>query len=307
MIPDRRGLRLSPLRAQTIASEIELVLIRLGLGPALEPGLVEAFWGVQQITDDGRTFGEVRSAAVVAAKASVVAFLEDHCLAEPHWAEVLAGCIEQGWTGVGCEMYNANKSAGISQAVGLMNYGVYLAPAVRVETYLIPGHNGAYLRSALMALGDDLPVFLRSDTALNEALARRGGRLLLEPRAKVAHANETSLAAILAGYYYNTRAMVATRSQQFGWGAGQRWARILLWWAVPVIRLARLYTAVIRSRSDLIWPTMVWTPVMALAWLSTGIGQAVALVFGIGDADRKFLEYEAYQVRTMNFPGWPDP
>jgi len=143
---------------------------------------------------------------------------------------------------------------------------------------------------------------------LNERLVADGHGLLLDPAAKVAHANETEVASILRGYYLNTRSMSATRSDEFQWSLAKRWVRILLWPLVPLRRLAGLYAAALRRRPDLVGAIVRWTPIMLVAWLATGIGQAMALAFGIGDSDRQFLLYEVAQDRTVNFPGWaPSP
>jgi hypothetical protein len=292
------------VRGQTIAAELELVIVRVNPTETLPKMYGTGLQGLQVVTDDGRPFGELRAAAVRAASAPIVAFLEDHCLAEPRWAETLVGAIEDGWAGVGCEMHNANHGIGISEAVGLMNYGVFLAPAERQSAGMIPGHNGAYKRSILISYGQDLGRLLRSDVVLNGRLVADGHRLLLEPAAKVAHANETHMASILRGYYLNTRSMSATRSDEFKWSLAKRWGRILLWPLVPFRRIASLYAAALRSRPDLVGPIVRWTPVMFVAWLATGIGQAMALAFGIGDADRQFLLYEVAQDRPVNFPGW---
>lgn len=302
--PEQAGPALESLRQQSIAGQLELILIRFAPEYELPYDPAKGFRGAQVIEDDGRSFGEVRAEAVRSASAEVVAFLEDHCLAEPHWAEALLRDVEEGWDGVGCEMYNASAGIGISDAVALMNYAPWLAPAVRGQVSMIPGHNAAYRKAVLLDLGPSLGPLMRSDSALNMKLAADGHRLLLEPAAKVAHANEVRLPSIMRGYYYNTRSMSATRSVEFEWGAATRCVRILLWPLVPVSRLAKLYGYLLRRRRDLLGSAIKWSPVMFLAWTATGLGQAVGLAFGLGDADVQFLRYEATQLRPVNFGGW---
>ncbi len=119
---------LASVLAQSAVEQVEVILIDaaahlLPLAGSDHPAVRVSPAGA------GATFGGTRAEAIKQTRAPVIAFLEDHVEALPGWAEAVIAAHEGPWAGVGFEMHNANRGVGISNAVAVMNYLPYLAPA----------------------------------------------------------------------------------------------------------------------------------------------------------------------------------
>src|SRR4030067_2323284 len=79
----------------------------------------------------GREFGEMRALAVGAARAPIVAFIEEHCVAHPGWAEAILAGHAEGWSGVGGEIHNGNPGRGLSDVILAISFAPWMGPATR--------------------------------------------------------------------------------------------------------------------------------------------------------------------------------
>ena len=102
----------------------------------------------------GSTIGVARATAARAARGQLVAYVEDHCYAEPGWASVLCARADEGWSAVGYGFRNANPGTAASRAMALMEYGDWVVPSPRSAhpTLMLAGNNIAYSREALLGL-----------------------------------------------------------------------------------------------------------------------------------------------------------
>lgn len=296
--PSWAAASLRSLADQTYAGPVEVVLLHRGSPDQIPevPGHLH-LQATQWVP--GASFGSIRASAVRRCRGRIAVFLEDHCYAHPGWLEALMAAHKEPWAGVGGEAHNANPGIGISGAVELMNFAPWLPPADYGPHEMIMGHNSAYKREVLLSYGDQLELLMRSDSVLNMKLVADGERLLVQPSAKIAHANESSLSSILRGYYLLNRSIAATRAELFSWGWSKKLARALLWLLVPARRLLGLVRYLARKKRKWLPAALAWTPVMALAWTATGLGQAMGCLFGIGASDKDFLDYETAYRRRM--------
>src|SRR6185295_6477622 len=105
------------LQAQAAHAELELVIV----APTAESiprdaRVLQGFWDVVVVP-----FGDVaaaapaaRAAGVRAARAPIVAFVEDHSFPQPGWAEALIAAHQQDWAVVGPAVGNANPETALS-------------------------------------------------------------------------------------------------------------------------------------------------------------------------------------------------
>ncbi len=245
-----------------------------------------------------REFGELRAGAVRQARAPIVAFIEEHCIAHPGWGEAILAAHAEGWSGVGGVVHNGNPGRGMSDVILAMSFAPWMAPVERGQSLLLPGNNTSYRREVLLRFGDELPRLLLSEPLLQWRLAAQGDRLLLEPRMRFSHTNETRLTTICRGFYLWNRCFGAARAEVLHWSWMQRAARVLSAPLVPWVRVARLIAFGVRHRRDLLGRFVWQLPAAFIAECFAVAGQVVGMLFGAGSAPVRFVDYEVGAYRT---------
>ncbi len=237
-------------------------------------------------------WGRARAEAVRAARAPIIAFIEDHCFPAPTWADALIDAHAGPWAAVGYAFTNANPQSYVSRTAMLARYGLFVHPARAGEARYISGNNVSYRRDLLLGLGERLEPLLDIDFNLQEALIQRGHRLFVEARALAAHTNYTTLGGECRTGRPYCRLLAAHRADIGAWGIPRRMLYGLVTpVSAPILRLARL-TASLRRRSSL-WPAFIaGLPMIAAMYLSDALGESAGYLMGPGDAPRAVLTYE---------------
>lgn len=243
------------------------------------------------------SIGAVRLEGFRRASAPVVAFLEEHAMALEGWAEALIGAFASGeWAGVGAEVHPLNPGK-LGDALFQMNYPAYTAPMQRGPRSILQGNNSAYRRDAVLGLGDDLLDLLEIESLLNHRLTERGFRLIAEPTARFAHANEHILLTFIEGDYIFSRLFGALRSEAQGWTIEQRLGRVAGAPLIPFVRVARLLRNTVTQRPQLLSLLLPALPALFCAEVSSVCGQTMGLLFGEGCTREQFLFYELNALR----------
>jgi hypothetical protein len=142
------------------------------------------------------------------------------------------------WAVVGPAMVNANPESATSWAAMWINYGPFFHTVDRGPADLLPGHNSAYQRSALLSLGEDLDDLVQSLTEVQVEFRSRGHRLYLEPSASVEILNVSQPGPYLADQFGKGRQFAKLRRRR--WSIAQR----LLYAAgsplIPVVRFSHI-------------------------------------------------------------------
>ncbi len=266
--------------------------------------------------DDGRVrtvrlppetpFSLAKAEGVRQARGKVVAFLEEHCRAAPGWAAALAAACRGPWTAAGAEVHNGNPGVWVSRVVAVMNYHPWLAPAARAEHPMLPGHNSAFRRAALLSYGGELPRMLRAEIALHSRLAKDGHRLGLAPEARFAHVNESDLPSLVAGYFLFHRCYGPARAEALGWSAARRSLYALAAPLVPLYFVARLLAVLARRRPRLLPTALAGLPWILVAQAASAAGQTAGLLFGTGGAEARFTAFELTADRDPGPPAGVD-
>jgi hypothetical protein len=270
---------------QTAAARIELVLVDVACanselatdGPART---------VYLRRETPATWGASRAAGVAAAGAPIVAFLEDHCIPSPQWAEALIEAHREPWAAVGYAFTNANPDSYVSRSSFIVDYGAWADPVPSGEAAFLQNNNISYKRDLLLSPGQPLDELLETDWNVQQALKQGGHRLYLEGRALGAHHNFTSVKEMLDENFAHCRAVAAGRRERERWTASRSVAQAMATPIVaPPIRFARLVRGTAarpRRRRDLV-PAL---PLIALAYPFAAIGEAAGYLLGLGAADR---------------------
>lgn len=287
---------LASVLAQDVVADLEVVLVDL----APEYGLPARadHVAVRRLTLPGNTtFAAARARAVTAARAPVVAFLEEHTRVLPGWAAALIDAHRGPWAAVGPEVHPDNPGVGLSDITYLLSYGLFSPPQRSREVSLIPGQNGSYKRDVLLGYGDRLATLLGSDNVLLARLRLDGHRLYLEARARIAHRNETSWASIRRGYAPYHRMYGALRARELGWSIGRRLAYVVLAPLMPLYYLGHFsaFLAYHDRRALAVFARKAH--VVVATQLLSATSQAAGLLFGSGEAAARFTSYELTEPR----------
>jgi hypothetical protein len=290
--PRRRARRaVESILEQPLGGRLELLVVDMA-----DPLRAEPF----ELADDrvrtikatpSATFGGARASAVRAARGRIVAFLEEHCIAMPGWAEALVQAHAGPWAAVGAEVHNGNPGVGWSDAIYLTGYSLWMPPAPPGQVRLTATHNTSYKKSLLLEFGDRLAELLTAEPLLQQDLLARGHRLYLEPQAKFRHLNETSLRSSAALYWWNRslgRIRVANRHP----GMPKRVAHLILVPVVPVLRLGRLIAFFMRRRRRDIWTLLRQAPRIIVIDAVAATGLALGMLLGKPADDMRFTEFE---------------
>jgi hypothetical protein len=242
---------------------------------AQDRGDLESFAAWQHVViPDGTPFDEARARGVRAARAPIVAFTEDHSFPEPGWAAALVAAFTDGVSVVGPVVQNANPGSAVSWANFLLEYGEWMPPARRHGHAHLPGHNSAYRRDVLLALGDGLTRMIEAESVLHWALAGEGHRLAQEPGAVTRHTNFSRFAPSVELRYHLGRQFAARRSAQ--WSIGRRAAYAVAFPLVALVRVARVARMGVGS-PDL--PAVAKAlPTVAVMVTVSSVGEAVGYV-----------------------------
>jgi hypothetical protein len=283
------------LARQTVRETIELVIIAPASATIdVDQSLVEPLAGVQIVRLASLTpTGPARAAGIRAARASVVAYGEEHCFPTPGWAQALLEAHRGNYAAVGPAMHNANPETMVSWADLLIGYGPWAAPVAKHEPNYLPGHNSSYKRAVLLEYGDRLDTLMEAETVLMWDLRSKGHRLLLEPAATTAHMNFGFWSSWLPVMFLNGRAFADTRSK--GWPVAKRIAFVAASPLIPLVRLVRAAAHARRLGRGAAFLARV-VPTMCVGLVADGIGQMAGYALGAGNAHTRMADYEWHRM-----------
>ena len=294
---ERVAVCLGSVLAQDAVGDLEVLLV--DLAPELEPPGHADHPAVRRLPLPAETtFAAARARAVAAARAPVVAFLEEHTRVLPGWAAALIDAHRGPWAAVGPEIHPDNPGVGLADVTYLLSYGLFSPPQRSREVAIIPGHNASYKRAVLLALGDRLVTLLASDNVLMARLRRDGHRLYLEARARVAHRNETSWGSIMRGYTPYHRMYGALRARELGWSPARRIAYVVLAPLIPLYYVAHFSAFLARHDRRALGVFARHLHVVLATQLLSAISQAIGLLFGPGATATTFTRYELTEPRA---------
>ncbi len=236
---------------------------------------------------EGTLLDEARTDAAHLARAPIVAFLTEHSYAMAGWAEALVGAHEGPWAAVGGEIYNGNSSDGFSDATYVMGHLRWLPPAFPGEIEMLPAQDTSYKREVLLSYGDDLHKFLLAEPLFHRKLRMDGHHLYLEPNVKSIHTYTATLETL--GIFFNwSRCFGGSLSGILGWGNRRRLLYLISTPIRPWARILRMFAFLAQKAPRRLWSFIPGVPIIALAQYAAVIGEAAGLLFGIGEAEKRF-------------------
>jgi len=296
---ERARLSLQSLLRQSLIDHMEVMLFDRGK-PGTAPLPESNHDRVRQIrVEQGVDAGWLRAEGVRQARAPLVAFLEEHCLAFPNWAEAILKAFEGPWAGVGPEIYNGNSEAGINRFLGILNYPLYLVPAIAVPN-MIPHHNAAYRREVLLGYGNRLDELLFPEDWLHLQMIADGQRLLLDPNVKILHLFETGFKASFRFNMMAGRSFEAACNMFYRRSLMARVSRCCVLLMSILMRPLRQLVFVCRNRRGWLGTFVRGFPVITSLHAAHAIGGIVGVVGGMGrDLSIRFLEAQINMWRAL--------
>ena len=293
---------MNALAAQTALSAIEVVIVDLVRDGTHRLALSQQLQHLYLARPDITRWGSARAEGARAASAPVVAFIEDHCFPARDWAEILIDVHRGPWAAVGYAFTNANPESYVSRSSLMARYGHFVHPARRGPAPLLSGNNISYKRALLMEFGSALDTLLAIDFNLQEILRARGVPMFVEARALAAHQNFTSVInESVTGHHY-CRLLAARRAETQSWSTVRR---LIHGFGAPLgspaIRLVRLLAG-LRGRRELLPAVLTGLPVIVAEYAWDAVGESLGYLLGVGDAERRTLQWELETDRTGESP-----
>jgi len=300
--PDRYERILSLLRHlkdQSVQKELEVVIVAPSAKVIpLDAAELQGFHSVKVIP-----FGSIlsstaaaRVAGVRAARAPIVAFVEDHSFPQPGWAAALMAAHNGNWAAVGPSVGNANPQYAISWANLLIEYAPWLDPEMQQAAEHLPGHNSSYKRAILLEYGDRLESMLQAESILHWDLRAKGLQLCLEPAAKTLHMNYSTFLASVRLRFHGGRTFAAARARN--WPILKRFAYGAAVPLIPMIRLRRILSH-LGKRNRPTAPIKVF-PVLLMLLCCDAAGELTGYLVGIGNEAARAGKYEFFPDRERS-------
>ena len=277
-------------QAQGDPARLEIVIAALA-GARLAPDAPEAqgFPHLRIVpVDTAIDLARAEALAWRAATAPFVVFAESCAYPRPGFVDAIIGaCRSETWAVVGPSMANANPDSATSWAAMWINNTPWLHADQRDPAALLPGHNSAYARPALLSLGNEADDLMRSLSALQNELRARGHQFFLEPAACAELLNVSRPTWYLIDQFGKGRQFATLRCRR--WSIARRLLYAAATPLIPVVRLARILAALHRrGRVREVWQGLRLAGLVAGLTMSTA-GEFVGYLFG-GPAPPGFFE-----------------
>lgn len=289
---DDSGRALASVLSQHGLDETEVLIFDTALGRF--PPLAESDHPVVKVhsVEGDVSLNILRAKSIEVARGEVVAFVEHHVILEPGWLDAIIRGFRAGHAGVGGVPGALNPGVGISDVIALINFGFFHPLSGPCICPILPANNSAYRRDTLLSFGNLLPILLASEVLLNFKITESGNTLLLNPNANFLHLNEETFSTAMLGYYYWNLNFGENRARMFHWAW---WRRILQGLATPVIpfvRYCKYMLHFLRYDRQSALLLFRYTGAFLCTQGAAALGMAMGALFGAGDADLKFGDYE---------------
>jgi hypothetical protein len=161
------------------------------------------------------TIPELRAEGVRLSRTPIVALIEDTCAVAEGWANAHLEAHRLPCAGVGGAVEIDRNARPLDWAMYLLDYGDFIPPLTIRESRRFPGCNLSYKKDALAASQSSWWLGLY-ETTLNEALHRRGEKLVLCPGAVVSYHGRYGVANAASTFFHHGRTYASLRSNQLG-------------------------------------------------------------------------------------------
>lgn len=274
---DRMSPLLEALSRQSIVDKLEVIVMGLASAKPLKhlpQGLDVHFIRHPGCCD----LGQARAEGVRHALAPYVAFLEDHTVPIPRWAEYVCDAFSQspGISAVSYVFSNGSPDTYFYRSVFIAEYGALAHPIPKDAAVGMAANNVAYRREVLTAFGDRLDSLIEIDFFLQKAMGI-GFQILPAGRALVAHQTNRRFIDLIRGHFIYAQIFALRRVQFERWSFPKRLAAMA---AIPVlvpwIRIRRLYRSLAGGPN--LTAAVKGLPIILALYMAGALGEAWGLI-----------------------------
>lgn len=298
--PRRAGAVLGHLRRQSIADEIEVIVVSLAEARPEFSGPAGGLDLTVLHHPGSSDFGRARAEAARRARAPYIAYLEDHTVPAPDWAEQVLRAFERAEPDVTAIAYafrNGSPDTYLYRSAFMAEYGALACPLPEGPVPSAAANNIAYRRDALLAMGEALDSLLEMDFFLQKAMGE-SFRCHAAPQAVLYHQTNAQLGMLVWVHFLYARLFASRRVEHERWSLMRRFAAApIVPFAVPLLRIRRLFRA-LQGRPPL--PAEAWKalPIIVLLYCAGGLGEAAGLLRGGGVSARSLVWIELEMERA---------
>jgi glycosyltransferase involved in cell wall biosynthesis len=226
---------------------------------------------------------ELRQAGARRASGEIIAVIEEHCVAPPHWLQTIRSSFQDGDVAIGGPMLPCEYGRVRDWCVYFCEYHNYMPPWPDGERYSLGGANIAYRRDALLR-HDDLLAQGYWEVVLHPKLYQ-DGRFHSVPEMGAYHTGPFDYRYYLGQRYLLSRAWAGAQRERIS--IGKRLVYLVAAPALPFVFLTRIAQRVFKSGFHLgrfVQAVPLLVPVMVVyvwgEWLGylRGTGNALVLV-----------------------------
>jgi hypothetical protein len=189
--------------------------------------------------DEPLALPALRGLGIARARGAIIAIIDPFSVVAPGWArQVIDAHARQRHSVIGgaVDLYDPASASYSAWSLYLNEYGLFMSPVVRGETWILPGSNLSYKRAALFdGARPRYPVFWK--TNVNWQIADAGSPLWLEPDIRVELNKRLAFTDFLSTRYTHGRCFGGMRVQDAP--AAVRALRAASAMAVPLLLLWR--------------------------------------------------------------------
>jgi hypothetical protein len=286
---ERAGRSLRRLLAQTIIDRMEILVA--DLCPEAGPLSGADHPPVRSLAlPRDAYYCQAQSAALHAARAPIVAFIEDHSYASPGWAEAVLDAF--AWDRVAAVNYTFTPAASgyLSRSILMAEYGYWMTPHPGGAVRFASSTNIAYRRELLLKYLPDEAAF-EAEFLLHRALEADGRRIVVAPGALVAHESWSRLGDACLANGANKRALGARRAALGNWSVPRKTLMALAMAAMPAFGILRLARS-LRHRPALWGTFLAGLPIVASIYTYSAVSEAMGYLFGPGRSREEFRARE---------------
>lgn len=228
-----------------------------------------------------RSVAELRAAGILAARGSIVAITEDHCIPASDWYESVcrAHALYAG-PAIGGAVDNAATERLVDWAVFFCEYSNFVSPLPAGIVHDLPGPNVSYKRNTLEAMEESIRDGYW-ETFLHARLEAQGHRLWSDPSVKVLHRKYFRFRDFMAERYHYARAFAGNRNSVIS--PGRRLFYLGFAALLPPLLIARIGRRVWSRKHHrvLFLAALPYLTAFMLAWSA---GELAGYAFGPGES-----------------------
>lgn len=224
---------------------------------------------------------EMRTLALDASRADIVAVTEDHCVPDPDWlGQILIGLRENDVVAAGGCVVNGVADTSFDWATFLCEYSFFYPPVTEGPSDILPGMNVAYRRSSLARIPRELLTTGFWETTVHPVLREQGGKFVSLNAMRMNHCKRFSHRLFSRQRYVYSRYYAGIRFRREE--IVRRCAAAVLCVALPPLLLWRMHRAT--SAKHLQRPFRRALPSLCGLVMIWSLGEIVGYLAGPGRA-----------------------